>query len=124
MKFYNANEIRNIAVFGHGGEGKTTLTEAMLFNAGLVDRFPNNAPTTDSDPEEQKRKIEASQAASNVGTILGLAIGVIKEFTQENESLARTPAEEKSIEEEEDFKEFLTRMDEEYGYEEQLQQTM
>lgn len=57
MKFYNANEIRNIAVFGHGGEGKTTLTEAMLFNAGLVDRFPNNAPTTDSDPEEQKRSI-------------------------------------------------------------------
>jgi len=48
-----------------------------------------------------------------------LAIGAIKEFTQENESLARTPAEEKSIEEEEDFKEFLTRMDEEYGYEEQ-----
>ena len=76
------------------------------------------------DPEEQKRKIEASQAASNIGTILGLAIGAIKEFTHENESLARTPAEGKSIEEEEDFKEFLARMDEEYGYEEQLQQTM
>lgn len=57
MKAYNANEIRNIGVFGHGGEGKTTLTEAMLYNAGLVDRFPNNAPTTDSDPEEQKRSI-------------------------------------------------------------------
>lgn len=57
MKAYTANEIRNIGVFGHGGEGKTTLTEAMLYNAGLVDRFPNNAPTTDSDPEEQKRSI-------------------------------------------------------------------
>lgn len=68
--------------------------------------------------------MEASQAASDVGMILGLAIGAIKEFTQENESLARTPAEETSIEEEEDFKEFLTRMDEKYGYEEQLQQTM
>ena len=71
------------------------------------------------DPEEHKRKIEASQAASNAGIILGLAIGAIKEFTQENESLARTLAEEQSIEEEEDFKEFLARMDEEYGYDEQ-----
>ena len=57
MKCYTANEIRNIGIFGHGGEGKTTLTEAMLYNAGLVDRFPNNAPTTDFDPEEVKRSI-------------------------------------------------------------------
>ena len=49
---------------------------------------------------------------------------LLKEFTQENESLARTPAEEKSIKEEEDFKEFLARIEEKFGYEEQLQQTM
>lgn len=30
--------IRNIAVIGHSGEGKTTLCEAMLFNGGAVDR--------------------------------------------------------------------------------------
>ena len=36
MKNYQADSIRNIAVLGHGGEGKTTLTEAMLFNALLV----------------------------------------------------------------------------------------
>ena len=62
MKSYTANEIRNIGIFGHGGEGKTTLTEAMLYNAGLVDRFPNNAPTTDFDPEESKRSISINMA--------------------------------------------------------------
>lgn len=64
MKFYTANEIRNVGVFGHGGEGKTTLTEAMLYNAGLVDRFPNNAPTTDFDPEELKRSISINMAVA------------------------------------------------------------
>ena len=39
MKNYTAANIRNIGVFGHGGEGKTTLTEAMLFNAGLLERL-------------------------------------------------------------------------------------
>ncbi len=62
MKLYTANEIRNIGIFGHGGEGKTTLTEAMLYNAGLVDRFPNNTPTTDFDPEEVKRSISINMA--------------------------------------------------------------
>lgn len=64
MKSYTANEIRNIGIFGHGGEGKTTLTEAMLYNAGLVDRFPNNAPTTDFDPEELKRSISINMAVA------------------------------------------------------------
>ena len=31
--------IRNIAVVGHSGEGKTTLVEAMLFNGGVIDRM-------------------------------------------------------------------------------------
>ena len=31
-------EIRNVAIIGHSGEGKTTLTEAILFNAGAIDR--------------------------------------------------------------------------------------
>ena len=39
MKNYTAANIRNIGIFGHGGEGKTTLTEAMLFNAGLIERI-------------------------------------------------------------------------------------
>ena len=77
------------------------------------------------DPDEQKRKYEATQAASNAGAILGLAIGVIETFTQNNQSLTRTQDEEHQIEEEEEFNEFLAGLDEEYGYEEERQeQTM
>lgn len=75
------------------------------------------------DPEEQKRKYEAQQAGSNVGAIIGLTIGAIEAFTHNNQSLNRIPDEEQQIEEEEEFNEFLARMDEEYGYDEQ-EQTM
>lgn len=68
------------------------------------------------DPEEQKRKAEANQAVSNVGTLIGLTIGAIEAFSQNNQSLNRTTDEEQRIEEEEDFNEFLARMDEEYEY--------
>ena len=76
------------------------------------------------DPEEQKRKYEATQTASNVGAIIGLTIGAIEAITNNNHSLNRTQDEEHQIEEEEEFNEFLARMDEEYGYEEEQQQTM
>lgn len=65
MKNYSAANIRNIGVFGHGGEGKTTLTEAMLFNAGLLDRMgrvENGNTTTDFDPEEVKRSVSINAA--------------------------------------------------------------
>jgi hypothetical protein len=71
------------------------------------------------DPEEQKRKYEAQQAGSNVGAIIGLTIGAIEAFTRNNHSLTRPQDEEQQIEEEEEFNEFLARMDEEYGYDEQ-----
>ena len=71
------------------------------------------------DPEEQKRKYEAQQAADNVGAVLGLTIGAIEAFTRNNQSLNRIPDEEQQIEEEEEFNEFLASLDEEYGYDEQ-----
>ena len=65
MKEFTAKDIRNIGVFGHGGEGKTTLSEAMLFNAGLIDRLgkvENGTTTTDYDPEEIARGISINVA--------------------------------------------------------------
>ncbi|HCM20848.1 MAG TPA: hypothetical protein DIC46_08750, partial [Porphyromonadaceae bacterium] len=38
MKVYKTNEIKNIAIIGNAGSGKTTLAEAMLFESGLIKR--------------------------------------------------------------------------------------
>lgn len=59
------NKIRNLAVIAHGGAGKTSLIEAMLFNAGAVDRLGNvqdGTTTTDYEPEEVARKITISSS--------------------------------------------------------------
>ncbi|HVG76746.1 MAG TPA: elongation factor G [Patescibacteria group bacterium] len=53
-------KIRNVGVVGHGGVGKTSLVEAMLFGAGAVNRLgkvDDGSTTTDFDPDEIKRKI-------------------------------------------------------------------
>jgi elongation factor G len=63
MKDYTAGRLRNVCLMSHGGAGKTTLAEAMLFNTGALDRFGrvNDGNTTmDYDPEEIKRKISIS----------------------------------------------------------------
>lgn len=77
--------------------------------------------TDSDDPEEQKRRREAVQAAANAGTILGLTMGAISVLSKEDQSLTRTPDEEQIIEEEENFNEFLAQMDEEYGDREEQQ---
>jgi elongation factor G len=53
-------KIRNVGVVGHGGVGKTSLVEALLFSAGAVTRLgrvDDGTTTTDFDPDEIKRKI-------------------------------------------------------------------
>lgn len=69
MASYETKDIRNIAFMGHGSEGKTTLTEALLFAAGAIDRqgrVDDGATVTDFDPEETKRHISISAAAAPI----------------------------------------------------------
>lgn len=67
MKDYKTENLRNIGLIGHGGSGKTTIAEAMLYNTGVLDRFgkvDDGTTTTDFDPEEIKRKISISAATA------------------------------------------------------------
>jgi len=60
MKVYDAPSIRNVAVVGHGGCGKTSLVSAMLFDMGAVNRMgrvDDGSTVTDFDPDEIDRKI-------------------------------------------------------------------
>src|SRR5436305_9836721 len=59
MKVYDAASIRNVALAGHGGSGKTQLASAILADAGMINRFgkvDEGTTVTDFDEEEIARK--------------------------------------------------------------------
>ncbi len=66
---YSTDKIRNVCLLGHGGNGKTSLAESMLFLTGGTDRLgktPDGNTVCDYDPEEVKRQISISMASAPV----------------------------------------------------------
>ena len=60
MPQYGLENIRNVVLLSHAGAGKTSTSEAILFNAGAISRFgkvDEGTSTSDFDPDEVKRKI-------------------------------------------------------------------
>ncbi len=67
MTKLDAGHIRNVAIVAHSGAGKTSLSEAILFNAGAIDRagtVEGGNTTMDFEPEETDRKISVTSAVA------------------------------------------------------------
>ncbi len=69
MKKYETGQLRNLCLVSHGGAGKTTLAEAFLYDAGVIDRLgkvDDGTSSMDFDSEEIKRKISINASIAAV----------------------------------------------------------
>jgi elongation factor G len=69
MKVYSTADLRNVALVGHGGTGKTSLVSALLFAAGAVNRVgrvDDGSAVTDYEDEETERKISLQTALAHL----------------------------------------------------------
>src|SRR6185369_7048762 len=65
MGKYDTAKIRNLGIIAHGGAGKTSLSEAILFDTGMIDRLgrvDDGSSTMDFEPEEIKRRISITSS--------------------------------------------------------------
>jgi elongation factor G len=68
MKKYEVEKIRNVGIFGHGGDGKTALADAILFDTGMTNRMgrvDDGSSFLDYEPEEINRQISISAAIAH-----------------------------------------------------------
>ncbi len=69
MAKYESKSLRNLAVIGHGGTGKTSICESLLYVSGKNERLgrvDDGSSTMDFEPEEQKKHVSISSAANFV----------------------------------------------------------
>lgn len=69
MKAYTTAQIRNVGLFSHGGAGKTSLAEALLFASkatNRIGRVDEGNTIMDYDPDEQKRHISVQLAVAPI----------------------------------------------------------